>query len=400
LSAAPSTTPFPTTISKRRWDFGDATTATGPAPAHTYAAPGEYSVTLTIQNSCGETDSASTDVTVNAPMLYAPLVHLSKGEKFFPDAADKFVAASALRWNRTNVDDRGGQAISALCVPKDTQVAPVGTVLAARLRGPNPYVAHPSYVHDPAWQHSDPNTRPSGCKPSPALVGSSNQNLHADNSDPVPEGFYLDLGMKGIDPADASTGSVGRGNTSLANGSRASPGTYYEYVAGRYVIYWLFYPYNMYKFDGITETHEGDWEHIVVRLSATDRATDVAWYRHYCTEDTKTWKAAPRQGTHPIVWAALGGHASYKDASGGTHASACFTPGLPNPLLDHTTPGGPKWETWRNLADARAQKWYGFGGLWGAGTGDMTLPHLTPWGPPGPSAFRLQPGTNVVPGDW
>ncbi len=41
------------------WDFGDATTATGPAVSHLYAATGDYLVTLTVTDATGGTDSSS-----------------------------------------------------------------------------------------------------------------------------------------------------------------------------------------------------------------------------------------------------------------------------------------------------------------------------------------------------
>ncbi len=52
------------------WDFGDGQhsstpcTAAGPAPSHTYAAPGSYSVVLTVQDSDGASGSDSLQVTV------------------------------------------------------------------------------------------------------------------------------------------------------------------------------------------------------------------------------------------------------------------------------------------------------------------------------------------------
>lgn len=47
------------------WDFGDGNTATSENPAHTYAAPGQYTVTLTVANACGA-DIASQALIVGA----------------------------------------------------------------------------------------------------------------------------------------------------------------------------------------------------------------------------------------------------------------------------------------------------------------------------------------------
>ncbi len=54
-------------IVSRSWNFGDGTTATGSNPLHTYDQPGIYTVTLTIVNTQGCTDSESGTIEVFAP---------------------------------------------------------------------------------------------------------------------------------------------------------------------------------------------------------------------------------------------------------------------------------------------------------------------------------------------
>ena len=44
-------------VSSYAWDFGDGSTSTLNNPVHTYAEAGEYTVTLTVSNACGEADS-------------------------------------------------------------------------------------------------------------------------------------------------------------------------------------------------------------------------------------------------------------------------------------------------------------------------------------------------------
>jgi PKD repeat protein len=51
------------TISGYRWDFGDGSGATGPNVEHTYAAVGEFLVTLTVTDDQGATGTASGRVT-------------------------------------------------------------------------------------------------------------------------------------------------------------------------------------------------------------------------------------------------------------------------------------------------------------------------------------------------
>jgi hypothetical protein len=74
--------------------------------------------------------------------------------------------------------------------------------------------------------------------------------------------------------------------------------------------YWFYYPFNeaWWAFD-----HEGDWEHVTVRLDAADHPMG-AWYARH--EDAMPgrwigWAALSREGDHPVVLSARGTHASY-----------------------------------------------------------------------------------------
>ena len=55
------------TIVAYNWTFGDGTSATGATPSKTYAAAGTYTVTLTVTDDDGATDSEARPVTVSAP---------------------------------------------------------------------------------------------------------------------------------------------------------------------------------------------------------------------------------------------------------------------------------------------------------------------------------------------
>jgi PKD repeat protein len=51
-------------IAKRHWDFGDGGTSSERNPSHTYAAPGPYTVSLTVTDQNGLTDTATRQIVV------------------------------------------------------------------------------------------------------------------------------------------------------------------------------------------------------------------------------------------------------------------------------------------------------------------------------------------------
>ncbi|WP_212637886.1 PKD domain-containing protein [Desulfocicer vacuolatum] len=57
------------TIVNYTWEFGDGGTAVGIAPIHTYAQAGVYTVTLTVEDDDGGTDSATAGVSISEPFL-------------------------------------------------------------------------------------------------------------------------------------------------------------------------------------------------------------------------------------------------------------------------------------------------------------------------------------------
>ena len=164
--------------------------------------------------------------------------------------------------------------------------------------------------------------------------------------------------------------SVLRGDTSFRRAK-----LYVDYRQGRYIAYWIWYPYNSWRSNPgpITERHEGDWEHVTVKLdSFSGLMTTVGYYQHYCAAKLYSrHELLLESGTHPPVWPAKGGHASYQKNVGRKTVGSCWKGG-PNGPTDTTGAGGRIWRTWKPTAaggsalrDVRLESWYGFEGAWG-----------------------------------
>ena len=78
--------------------------------------------------------------------------------------------------------------------------------------------------------------------------------------------------------------------------------------------YWLFYPANLLSVTAASgrfwQFHEGDWEAVTVLLDSDERPQTVALSEH-CAGARREWTRAPRRGSRPVVYVALGSHANY-----------------------------------------------------------------------------------------
>lgn len=368
-----------------RWDIdGDgAWDLEGQSVEHLFDAPGERHITLTAEFADGTERSRTMRVAVNPAVTFAPLVYLHPDEAYWPMSAEAFIANSRLNFGHDEA-----------CRP--TSPLDWRSVDATRL-GDGGY----------AGQLADDGD----CRPYGDAYTSAQLTRPFDNvfpADEAGEGFYLDL------DDDWYPGMpVGRAPA------------YYEYEPGAYLIYWFLSGYNEHR-DGPTDrasignTHEGDWEHIAIRLDEVDQATLFAYYQHDCASvvfnrlemgggfgtDTELV-----DGTHPVVYSALGSHASYWQpidqgvigtVSGLLRERLSQITGTEGEEMcwrKDTASAGVPWRTWEDLADARAADWYGYGGGWGvlgkAAISAGPVESGPRWndGPLGPSEYLLARAT-------
>ena len=145
------------------------------------------------------------------------------------------------------------------------------------------------------------------------VVGPSAADLHG-----LGEGFYLDF------PGDAlAPGCLYEKDFRRYTEER--PAVVYAHVAtqddapGQLALqYWFFYYYNNY-----TNLHEGDWEGIQLLFNAgtvadalTVDPVSIGYSQHFGGERADwTSDKLERRGTHPVVYPAVGSHASYFNSS-------------------------------------------------------------------------------------
>jgi len=119
------------------------------------------------------------------------------------------------------------------------------------------------------------------------------------------------------------------------------------------LVYFFFYPYNRGKrvLSYTYYSHVGDWEHLTVRLTwQWDEQTQNwslkpvgVYLSAHSFGSAYAWEQVPKEGTHPIAFAAKGSHGLWIDA--GIHK---YGQALEEDLTDHTSEGS-HWDTWNLL---------------------------------------------------
>lgn len=154
--------------------------------------------------------------------------------------------------------------------------------------------------------------------------------------------------------------------------------------------YWLFYPFNK----GPVNTHEGDWEMMMV-IADSDSNPIAAVYSQHLTGQALAWDEVEKNGMHPKVCVALGSHANYFNASSGDTGIIFDEKSNVSNVL---TPDEYRLVPLGELDDHSSETdWLEFSGYWGA-YGSETSAALGQRGSRGP-AYQSD-GKWSDPGKW
>ncbi|HWM09236.1 MAG TPA: hypothetical protein VNO82_07820 [Solirubrobacteraceae bacterium] len=172
---------------------------------------------------------------------------------------------------------------------------------------------------------------------------------------PAGGGFHLDL----VDEVRGGPGSLGKTPVYV---ERANEGD-----GEVRLTYWMLFSMNAPPGQP-AETHEGDWERVDVLLETDGPNRYVPRAIRLVAADGAArelaWRTLERSdGKHPILTSERGSH-TLAPAAAGARCGNCV-----------------QWQTWNTVTDARKQRWYSFGGAWGAiGKTSATTGPLGPHG--------------------
>jgi hypothetical protein len=178
--------------------------------------------------------------------------------------------------------------------------------------------------------------------------------------------------------------------------------------AGIVLQYWLFYPLDDWRNSTTKPTlwhmHEGDWEEVSISLSSAGKPLAVAASQHDLGVNRPWSQVRIANGTHPVVWVALGSHANYLSqgfhgAAGIAHVVSPRFSGIPLPEPDFTAAQVTVSAPVVVDLSAAPPPWLTFAGAWGDGSyilasqklrGVLSTAHLRVGdSPPGPAFHSI-----------
>ena len=101
------------TITDYDWDFGDGNTGTGVSPSHSYATDGTFTVSLTVTDDGGATDTAQSSATITDPGAGGPT---ARGDAYATPVGKTLDVAVSRVWGVLYNDFGGTGAITAQLV--------------------------------------------------------------------------------------------------------------------------------------------------------------------------------------------------------------------------------------------------------------------------------------------
>ena len=240
----------------------------------TFPVPDEYVATLlvTTPNGCTVTDSVR--YAAGAVTAYTPTVYLHPAENYLPGNADEFISRSQLIHHRTPLCG-GWDRVAAGRQAREIGGAKQMALLTGRLSAKRgaPYGGFPKVriVETDNGRRCRTNTVDT-------VKTSDRPVRYVLRKNDNYSGFFLNL----LDREEWRWGNLDTARV------------YYSYKFEEYVAYWFFYPYNRWNRAGVTEIHEGDWEHVVIKLDENNVATHSAFYQHVCDPKIALWNRTPR----------------------------------------------------------------------------------------------------------
>lgn len=271
---------------------------------------------------------------------FAPVVRLYPSDEYRPSSAEWYLQRTHMRFHHSDCSD---------CQILNKGAVTTFNVTTQSHRNKSGW---PWCSHSGSWQYSDLRTAPSR--------------------------FFLQIPN---DSAEMTTrlGAPSSNWTCYAHVRWAPGSSQYD------IQYWLFYPYNGNSTAGVG-AHEGDWEHVTVRVTNDGAAVSSMYFSAHDREGR--WYSANQllyASGRPVAYSAWHSHASYPWPQ-------TWNRSFPLPA-DYTADGGPAWDCLAsqvNLGERGAalngKAWLNFSGRWGeigafGGDCPLDLCFSGPWSP-------------------